>query len=514
MPDIRLSGFSLPYTTGTTENRPAAPAEGTQYFNTTIGGLQIYVNGQWATHQKPTDIIAPTGVTATNSGTGRAFNNGRASVAFTRSELGGPVSSYVVTSNPGSYTQTGTSSPILITGLQSGTSYTYTVAASNSYSSATSSASAAVTATTVPQAPSISASGGNALATITITPGGDGGSAITGYSIVSNPATTTQTTSSTTYTFTGLTNDTSYTFIVTATNANGTSAASSASSSVTPTAAPVLSGGVLTSDATYYYRTFTGTSSLSVSNTSITADILIGAGGGSGGVYCSGGGGAGGVIAFSSQVLTPGSHVATVGGGAPGASTDNGNKGINSTFGALTAAEGGGYGAAGAYETNGGPGGCGGGASGADQAIARSGGTGSQGYAGGSSSQYGAYYQGCGGGGMGGIGGDRSGQTTGAGGAGTNTITNWGNLSAMFSSTGLGVGGYIAGGGSGGGYNGNGSVGAAGSGGATSGSVITSTANATANSSSGSGGAYTSPGSGNGGSGFVVVRYTRASVGG
>jgi hypothetical protein len=111
---------------GTTGNRPSAPTEGTQYFNTTLGGLQIYINGQWVTHLKPVDIVAPTSVAATNQGSSRAYNNGQASVAFTRSELGGSPSLYTVTSTPGSYTNTGTSSPILITGLQSSTQYTYT----------------------------------------------------------------------------------------------------------------------------------------------------------------------------------------------------------------------------------------------------------------------------------------------------------------------------------------------------------------------------------------------------
>jgi hypothetical protein len=239
MSDIRLSGFSLPYTTGTTGNRPANPAEGTQYFNTTIGGLQVYVNGQWSTHQKPTDIIAPSGATATNQGSGRAFNNGQASIAFTTSELGGPASSYVVTSTPGSYTQTGTSSPIVVTGLQSNTSYTYTVAASNSYSSATSSASSAVTATTLPQAPTInSVTNGNLQASIAFTAGATGGSAITGFTVTSSPGNLTATGSSSPLVVTGLTSGTSYTFTAVSTNTNGSSAASSASSSITAATVP------------------------------------------------------------------------------------------------------------------------------------------------------------------------------------------------------------------------------------------------------------------------------------
>ena len=45
----------------------------------------------------------------------------------------------------------------------------------------------------------------------------------------------------------------------------------------------VVTGGTLTSDATYYYRTFTGNGTLIVSASALTCDVLIGAGGGSGG---------------------------------------------------------------------------------------------------------------------------------------------------------------------------------------------------------------------------------------
>ena len=157
----------------------------------------------------------------------------RSSVAFAAGTV--PGSTYTITSSPGSYYNTGSSSPIVVTGLQSNTAYTFTATASNVYgTSSASSASSAITATTVPQAPSISAVAGNQQATITITPGATGGSSITQYSITSKPATTTQTTTNPTHTCTGLTNGTAYTFTVTATNANGTSAASSASNSVIP----------------------------------------------------------------------------------------------------------------------------------------------------------------------------------------------------------------------------------------------------------------------------------------
>jgi hypothetical protein len=56
-----------------------------------------------------------------------------------------------------------------------------------------------------------------------------GARSATGYSIVSSPATTTQTTSGTSYTFTGLSGGTSYTFTVTSVGPNGPGGGSSVS---------------------------------------------------------------------------------------------------------------------------------------------------------------------------------------------------------------------------------------------------------------------------------------------
>ncbi len=58
----------------------------------------------------------------------------QATVSFTApaSNGGATITSYTVTSNPGSITATGTASPLIITGLTNGTSYTFTVTATNS----------------------------------------------------------------------------------------------------------------------------------------------------------------------------------------------------------------------------------------------------------------------------------------------------------------------------------------------------------------------------------------------
>jgi hypothetical protein len=75
-----------------------------------------------------------------------------------------------------------------------------------------------------------------------------------------------------------------------------------------------VTGGTLTSDSTYYYRTFSSTGNF-VSNISLQPDILIVAGGGGGGDRHGGGGGAGGYRALTSQTFAPATYTVTVGAG-------------------------------------------------------------------------------------------------------------------------------------------------------------------------------------------------------
>ena len=75
----------------------------------------------------PTVPGAPTAVSA-------VAGNGQATVGFTApaSDGASAITSYTVTSSPGGKTATGTSSPITVTGLANGTTFTFTVTATNS----------------------------------------------------------------------------------------------------------------------------------------------------------------------------------------------------------------------------------------------------------------------------------------------------------------------------------------------------------------------------------------------
>jgi hypothetical protein len=180
---------------------------------------------------------APTGVSATDVGTSRAFNNGAATVTFTAPTTGNTVgiTSYTATSSPGGYTASGASSPLTVTGLQSNTSYTFTVTATNAYgTSSASSASASITATTVPatpSAPTISSVSNQATDVVTWTAPATGGKAITGYTWSSSDGKS----GSTASTSVNVAQEagTAQTYNVYATNANGNSGTSANSTSFT-----------------------------------------------------------------------------------------------------------------------------------------------------------------------------------------------------------------------------------------------------------------------------------------
>ncbi|UJF32362.1 fibronectin type III domain-containing protein [Paenibacillus hexagrammi] len=181
-----------------------------------------------------TEPGAPTDVSA-------AWGNTQAAVSFTPPAFvgGSPITGYTVTVWPGEQTVEGSESPIVVTGLDNGTAYTFTVRAMNAAGSSDASASTeSVTPATVPGVPTeVTATASNGKAYVSFKPPVDnGGSSVTQYTVTVLPGGQTVTGTNSPITVTGLTNGTSYTFTVTATNIAGNSEASSESAAVTPRA--------------------------------------------------------------------------------------------------------------------------------------------------------------------------------------------------------------------------------------------------------------------------------------
>ena len=188
---------------------------------------------------------APTSVSA-------SAGNGQARVTFTApaSNGGASITGYTVTATPvgggTAVTGSGASSPITVTGLTNGVSYTFTVSATNDVGTgAASSATSAVTPATVPGAPTgVTVTGGNGQASVGFTPPADtGGAAIlgsNGYTVTATPVgggtPITASGNASPIAVTGLLDGTVYTFTVTANNSLGAGppSAPSAPQTVTP----------------------------------------------------------------------------------------------------------------------------------------------------------------------------------------------------------------------------------------------------------------------------------------
>lgn len=242
------------------------------------------VNGIYETFIYSTTPGAPTIGTAT-------AGNASASVAFTApaSNGGATITSYTVTSSPGGFTGSGTSSPITVNGLTNGTAYTFTVTATNTngIGSASDSSNSVTPATT----PSVSSPTSANVTHESATLGGDvtatGGSAITDrgivYSITSTNAAPALngsgvtnilaigTTGGFTIPATGLVASTSYSYAAYATNAVGTtySVIGTFTTAIAPSA---VTNATLTATGTYgsAFTTYTITGSNSPTSYSAT----------------------------------------------------------------------------------------------------------------------------------------------------------------------------------------------------------------------------------------------------
>jgi hypothetical protein len=277
-------------------------------------------------------------------------------------------------------------------------------------------------------------------------------------------------------------------------------------------------GNIVVSDGTYMYHAFTSSGSFTPSQ-SLTADVLvIAGGGGAGGTYGQGGGGAGGLVYSASQSLTASkSYVVSVGAGGNGAieyAIRGSNSNVTGYSLSLTAAVGGGASAGTTALTNGGSGAGGTYTDGTNGWYTGSG-TAGQGNNGGLGLTTGGgdKSSGGGGGGAGAAGANAGATQAGAGGVGSSAYSSWGaatKTGQLSSST-----YYYAGGGGGGTDNrvsGNaGGAGGLGGGGAGGTNGTAGTAALANTGGGGGGGGYNSGGpgtsGGNGGSGIVIIRY-------
>jgi hypothetical protein len=198
--------------------------------------------------QKKVPPLPPSVASRSDSGSGRAFDNGATFLTFNPTVFDGklPIIDYVITATAednATVTQTVSNlNSLVFTGLRSGVRYRYKIRARNSVSESVDSAEAGPdTATTVPGRPTsltaINLSNGGGISLSWVAPP-NAGKAITSYTItptVGAPIVTNST--STTYSFSGVVG-TVYNFTVAATNENGTGINSTASGTVTPTPAP------------------------------------------------------------------------------------------------------------------------------------------------------------------------------------------------------------------------------------------------------------------------------------
>jgi hypothetical protein len=222
--------------------------------------------------------------------------SGVASINFTDgSSNGRPISKYQYTINGVSYPEVTGTSPLPLTGLTNGTSYTVTLKNANlaGYSPA-SLASNVFTPFTVPSAPTITnlVPLANQI-TVYVSPGNTNGSAITQYAYsLNNGAYVSMTNAALSFVITGLTNGTSYTVAVKAENAAGVGAASATSAGVVPFTVPnaptitgvtvgngsavvaITNGNNNGSIATQYQYTYTSSAGSTTLTTSTSATQL------------------------------------------------------------------------------------------------------------------------------------------------------------------------------------------------------------------------------------------------
>ena len=237
-----------------------SPITITGLTNGTSYGIYLKaVNARGESSASSSVSVTPSTIPSSPTSLSASAGDGSATISFTPGANGGnAITNYQYSTDGTNYTAlspTDTSSPITINGLTNGTSYTIYLKAVNPNGVSSASSSVTVTPSTIPSAPtSLSASAGDGSATISFTPGANGGNAITNYKYSIDGSTYTDLSpsdASTPITISGLTNGTSYTIYLKAVNANGDSSAST-SVSVIPSQPPVSSSD--TSDPVGFFE--------------------------------------------------------------------------------------------------------------------------------------------------------------------------------------------------------------------------------------------------------------------
>ena len=184
---------------------------------------------------------APVSLTATDTPSGRSYNDGRIDLSWSASTGANTPTGYYVRYNGSTIaTVAHPTTSYSVTGLSSGTSYSYTVKAYDTYDTSVDSPSASATATTVPATMSApSATAGVDSDSVSFTAPATGGSAITTYRWTSSDGKT-GTTASSPFSVVQEAN-TAQTYQIRAENANGSGVYSGNSNSVT-TQAPSFFG--------------------------------------------------------------------------------------------------------------------------------------------------------------------------------------------------------------------------------------------------------------------------------
>ena len=145
-------GFLPPRMTYAEKTAISTPAAGLIVYCTNCGAtgeMQFYNGVAWINFSGAAGTNAVPGAPTSPVATA---GNAQASVAFTApsSNGGSVITGYTVTSSPGSFTATGANSPLTVTGLTNGTSYTFTVIATNAVGNSVASAASAAVAAVAP----------------------------------------------------------------------------------------------------------------------------------------------------------------------------------------------------------------------------------------------------------------------------------------------------------------------------------------------------------------------------